>query len=277
MFKVPRILRMRAMRMCSHFPRHYPRSQTPIAIMIPLAEKDLGRVARAVESLRLHVLHPISEIVIAGQDSDKIRAFCAASGLRYVCENDVLPAWVNEPRLTPEGGLRVRGWVRQQLLKLTVFDWIDAQNVLVHDADNCLLHDVSYFEGERQVLYLSDEFTKVYQVLLDEALGPFSRHHRSFVTHFMLLQRDLVSSLDAHVMRQQGLSLTDFIATRLDMAHSSMLSEFELYGNFLNTFHPARFVTRYWFGRNASDDSDASLAVLRSKYPGMNFVATHEH
>ena len=93
----------------------------------------------------------------------------------------------------------------------------------------------------------------------------------------MLLQRDLVSSLDAHVMGQRGLSLTDFIATRLDMAHSSMLSEFELYGNFLNTFHPARFVTRYWFGRNASEDVDAPLALLRSKYPGMNFVATHEH
>ena len=277
MFKVPRNLRMRAMRICSHLPRRYPRSEKPLAIMIPLAEKDLGRVARAVESLREHVLHPISEIVIAGQDSDAIRAFCAANGLRYVCENEVLPAWVNEPRLTPEGGLRVRGWVRQQLLKLTVFDWLDAQNVLVHDADNCLLHDVSYFEGERQVLYLSDEFTRHYQPLLDEALGPFSRFHRSFVTHFMLLQRDLVGGLDAHVMRQQGLSMADFIGARLDMAHSCMLSEFELYGNFLNSFHPERFVTRYWFGRNASNDRDASLTHLRAKYAGMNFVATHEH
>ena len=268
---------MRAMRMCSRLPRRYPRSDKPLAIMIPLAEKDLARVARAVESLRRHVLHPISEIVIAGQDSDSIRAFCAASGLRYVCENDVLPAWVNEPRLTPDGALRVRGWVRQQLLKLTVFDWIDAPNVLVHDADNCLLHDVSYFEGERQVLYLSDEYTRRYQPLLDEALGPFSRFHRSYVTHFMLLQRDLVRELNGHVMRQQGAGVSDFIASRLDMAHGFMLSEFELYGNFLNSFHPGRFVTRYWFGRNASDDRDVSLAHLRSRYPGMNFVATHEH
>ena len=277
MIRIPRLLRMRAMRLCGHFPRRYPPSDKSLVIMIPLAEKDLPCLPRAVASLRQHVLHPVTEIVIAGQESSAIRAFCAANALRYICENDVLPAWVNDPRLRPDGGLRVQGWVRQQLLKLTVFDWLDGQNVLVHDADNFLLHDVSYFEGDRQVLYLSDEFTRRYQPLLDETLGPFTRFHRSFITHFMVFQRDLVSSLNAHVMRRHGLSMSDFLATHLDMADRGMLSEFETYGNFLNTFHPERFVTRYWFGRNAADARDVSLASLRARYPHMNFVAVHQH
>jgi aminopeptidase N len=70
---------MRAMRAVSFLPRHYPRSDKPLTIMIPLAEKDVARAGRAVETLRLHVLHPVSEIVVAGQDSDAIRAFCAAN------------------------------------------------------------------------------------------------------------------------------------------------------------------------------------------------------
>ena len=277
MISVPRLLRMRAMRAVSFLPRHYPRSDKPLTIMIPLAEKDVARAGRAVETLRLHVLHPVSEIVVAGQDSDAIRAFCAANDLRYVCENDVLPAWVNEPLRGPDGDLRVRGWVRQQILKLTVFDWLEAQNVLVHDADLCLMNDVSYFEGERQVLYLSDEFTSRYQPLLVDTLGPFTRHHRSFITHFMLLQRDLMGELSQHIQRRHGLSMTDFIAARLDMAQAYMLSEFETYGNFLNTFHADRFVTRYWFGRNAPYDKDASLSLLQAMHPRMNFVATHDH
>ncbi len=243
---------------------------------MPLASKDIANARKAIASLRRHLLHPVDEIVIAGQDRDDVRTFSAEAGARYICETDVLPASATRP-LAGDGGPLVNGWVRQQLLKLLAFKYLRADNVFVSDADTFLMRDISLFDGDKQILFLSDEYTRRYHVMTTRLLGPVPRHPRSFIAHQMLFQRDMMEALEARVVDTRGAGLFDAIMRDLDLAKRSCLSEYELYGNYLHNFHPSRFVTRYWYNGKVDPNSDVPLDTLRAKYGRLNTVSAHLH
>ena len=274
-FIVPRLLKMRVYRYClSYFPRRFPPSDTPLSVVIPLAAKDIQRAVIAVRSIRRHVKHPIDRILIVGQDHDDIRRFCAAEHLIYINENDILPAAV---LAGADNATKPIGWVRQQLIKLSVFEFTSADNVLVHDSDTYLLRDVAFCCGKRQLLFVADEYTKRYETLLFDFLGPITRYRRSFVAHSMLLQRGLLDSLNRHVVAQTGMSLIDAILHNIELANAGNLSEFEVYGNFLHSFHRGAFETRYWHNRKIAADNRLSLEQLEARFPRANSVSAHKH
>lgn len=274
---IPRLIRKRFhKRIWCYVPRTFESSDKPLTVLIPLASKDVQRARLAIESIRRHVLHPLSDIVIVGEDSEGIRDLCRELGVRYINEDDVLPRNVNAPRFNGNGSLRVRGWVRQQLLKLTCFDFLGAENVLVFDADTYLVRDLAFFVGNRQILFLADEYTKKYEYLLRFLLGPIKRHPRSFIAHFMLFQRDVMNGLNEKVIQICGLTLSDAILANLDIA-SKDLSEYEIYGNYMYNFAPGRFVMRYWYNQNLPANWRPDLTAIETRFRHMNSVSDHEH
>lgn len=274
---IPRLIRKRFhKRIWCYVPRTFERSDKPLTVLIPLAAKDVQRARLAIESIRRHVLHPLTDIVIAGQDSEVIRDLCRELRVRYINEDDVLPPNVKAPRFNGDGPLRVRGWVRQQLLKLTCFDYLDAENVLVFDADTYLVRDLAFFAGDRQILFLSDEYTKKYEYLLRFLLGPIKRHPRSFIAHFMLFQRDVMKGLNERINQTCGMTLPDAVLAKLEQANKN-LSEYEIYGNYMYNFEPNRFVVRYWYNQNLPASWRRDLSAIEARYRHMNSVSDHEH
>jgi hypothetical protein len=158
-----------------------------------------------------------------------------------------------------------------------VFDYINADNILVHDADTYFVRDISFFRGDRQILFVSDEYTKGYERLLLDFLGPIKRYHRSFVAHSMLFRRRAIDGLNRKVRETRGLNLTEAILDDIVNADRGGLSEFELYGNFLNSFRKEEFVTRYWYNSKVASDANLPLARLEALFWNMNSVSAHEH
>lgn len=276
MLKVPRLVRKRFhTRVWCYAPRRFPASDKPLTVLIPLASKDIGNARKAIASLRRHLLHPVAEIVVAGQDRDDVRAFCAEAGARYINELDVLPERAKARR--DDGAPVVNGWVRQQLLKLLSFHYLDAVNVFVSDSDTFLMRDISLVDGDRQLLFLSDEYTGRYHVMTTRLLGPVRRHPRSFIAHQMLLRRELMEALEARVLEVRGVSLIDAILDDIDLATQSCLSEYELYGNYLYNFRPGSFVTRYWYNAKVDPNVDVPLDELRARFGRLNTVSAHLH
>lgn len=274
---VPRLIRQRFhKRLWCYTPRAFAQSNKPLTVMMPLASKDIHRAGLAIESIRRHVMHPISDVVVVGEDDDAIREFCRNGSVRYINEDEVLPPSVNDPRIIKGGALRVRGWVRQQLLKLTAFDYIQADTILAYDADTYLVRDLAFFEDDQPILFLSDEYTGRYEYLIKFLLGPVKRHPRSFVAHFMVLQRDVMKRLHEKVLSNCGLTLCDAILSKLDIANAG-LSEFEIYGNYMNSFEPEGFVTRYWYNQKVPPNRRFSLNELEAIYRRFNSVSAHEH
>ena len=273
--KVPRIIRRRVHELLlAHLPRSYPASDRPISIMIPLAVKDIDNVRLSLAALRKHVCHPIGEVVIAGQDHDLIRAFCEDNDARYVNENDVMRDVVGPSRFR-EDPTKLMGWIKQQLLKLTAFEFTSGDAVLVHDSDTLYIRDLTFFSGDRQICYMSDEYTKKYFPFLRKIIGPVERHPRSFVAHSILMQRDIMAALDAHVRQRSGKGLIAHILDTLVAGEESHLSEFEIYGNYMHNFMPDRFETRYWYNRKISFAPGDGLEDIEARWRRYNSVSNH--
>ena len=273
--KVPRIVRRRVHELIlARLPRACVASQKPISFMIPLAVKDLDTARLSLAALRKHARHPIGEVVIAGQDHDLIRAFCAENNARYVNENDVMRRFVGASKFRDDP-TQLMGWIKQQLLKLTAFEFTSGDSVLVHDSDTLYVRDIAFFNGARQICYMSDEYTKKYYPFLREIIGPVERHPRSFVAHSILLQRDIMAALDAHVRQRSGKGLIAHILDRLVAGEESRLSEFEIYGNFIHNFTPDRFETRYWYNRKISFSPGDRLEEIEARWGRYNSVSNH--
>ena len=279
MFKalaIPRLLKMRIHRhFLSYLPRNLKTSDKPLSVVIPLAVKDIGKAAIAVASIRKYVKHPINEIVIVGQDHDAIRSFCAIHKLTYINENEIHPPCMHASYVSDKA--KPSNWVRQQIIKLTVFNFISADSILVHDADTYFMRNVTFFSGDRQILFVADEYTKGYENLLFHFLGPIKRHRRSFIAHSMLFQRQLFKNLNEKVQENCGLSLVDAILNKVEIANSGGLSEFEIYGNFIYSFHRDALKTRYWYNRKIPLGAKLPLEKLERRFWNMNSVSAHEH
>jgi Family of unknown function (DUF6492) len=259
----------------SHLPRSFHESDVPVSVLIPLAEKDLVNAGLAIDSIRKNLRHPIEQIIIVGQNSAKISEFCAAMNVVYINEENILGPRILDLKFEINGKNN-SGWIRQQIIKLTAFNYVNANNILLHDADTVFVRPLSFFnEEKRQLLFTSDEYMKSYHRMTVKLLGPISRYRRSFIAHGMLFQRDLwidlVKSIELHCK-------TDFVTAIISVMASdkaAVLSEYELYGNFLYNHHPDRYYLRYWFNFQLLHHHTDNLELLMKKYTKYNSVSHH--
>ena len=269
--KIPRQLRYRFHRhVTSWLPRSFARSDRPLSIVMPLAEKDVARAGIALAAQRRHLMHPIEAIVVPGQKSALIAKFCADEGLRYIDETELLPRAVLDLDYRFKG-YNLNGWIRQQVLKLTAPSYVDAELIAVFDADTVLLRDISFFDGARQILFTADEYVASYHAMTQKLLGPGPRPKRSFVAHFMLLQRDLLLALTSEIEARHGCGLVEAILKNLDTGIAASLSEYELYGTYVTQRHPARATQRYWYNVKAKTLGKLTLGAARR----FNSVSDH--
>jgi hypothetical protein len=277
--KVPRKLREHYSRFIhSYLPRAAKPSSVPLSVLVPVAVKDIASARLSIQSIREHLKHPIERIVVVGQDADEIRRICAAEQVLYVNENDVLPRCVHklDPVVLGNSSRIGRiGWIKQQFIKLNCFESIDSKNILVHDADTFLLRDLVYFEGDRQVFFSSDEYAPSYHRMNCALLGQFKRYARSFIGHGMLFQKNLMNALHQAVETHCGTDFVEAIMTRVDEPNGIVLSEYELYGNFVYRVARERCVVRYWYNRPVFGLPPGGLPQLRKIFPRCNSVSNH--
>jgi len=261
----------------SYLPRPFPSSTRPITLVVPLAAKDLVVAGRSIAAIKRNLRHPITEVVIPGQSHPDLKAFCAENGFRYIDENDVLPEKVKNFKYVVDGANR-NGWVRQQVLKLSAFDYIEADNIFVCDADTIFLRPFSLFEGDKQILFEADEYVLPYHAMNKRLLGPIPRYQWSFVAHCMLFQRHLVKDLHAKIEAYHHKPWLDAVLDNIDHTTEAGLSEYDLYGNFLFNYHREAFVGRYWFNRKTRLRSDGDVEAAIAKYGSrFNSVSDHFH
>jgi len=229
----------------SHVPRKFNKSSLSISVLIPLAAKDIDNAALSVKSVKECLLHPIDQIIIVGQNDKRIEEFCKSNNLKYINEEDILPTEILELK-TEVNRKNNNGWIRQQLIKLNAFDYVDAENILVHDADTIFVRPISFIDDrKRQILFSSDEYIENYHKMTRHLIGPINRYPRSFIAHGMLFQRDLMRSLHQKIYSHCQLNINSAVAFYYEKMDGASLSEYELYGNYLFNFHKDRLNIKY--------------------------------
>jgi hypothetical protein len=270
--KVPRQLRRRWHELiASHWPRQDRPSDIPITIIMPLATKDADLAAKSIPALKAHLRHPISDFIIVGQDHPDLKALAKEVSVTFMAENEVLAPYLDHP------WIQKSGWLKQQFIKLAIFDHINGDTVLVHDADTVPLRDISYFKGTKPIFNLSDEYTIKFFKFPQLIWPEITRHPRSFVAHGMVMQRDVMARINASISQRYQTDLCGFILANLREDNFDALSEFEIYGNYSQNFEPGSFFTRYWYNVKAKPDQIDHLDAFIAKRRRFNSVSLHRH
>ncbi|WP_248924841.1 DUF6492 family protein [Paenibacillus hamazuiensis] len=249
-------------------------SGTPIDVIIPAIEKDLGTLPFVIDGVRKQVKHPIHRIFIVSPNSEKIKSLCARKGCIFVDETRVLPITKKHIRYGTKKWNR-SGWLYQQLLKLSG-DRISTQRYfLVIDADTVLIRPHIFRSGDKTVFYYRDWSQPEYYRTYAKLMGRKKSSRRSFVAHYMLFDKTKLARLKRDIEERHQEAWYSAIIRSIDKTKQFGFSEFETYGNYLHTRDPGGIVFRKCLNKSlstsASAISEARAKTLAKKYRSLSF------
>jgi hypothetical protein len=217
----------------------------PVDVFVPCGPRDERLLSFCIDGIMRSVSNPISRIVVVSPDqiADRFKR----ADVVWIRDGEVLSQKV-EAILGTVAESR-RAWIRQQLIKLRMVAFSQAEATLVVDADTILLSKRSWYDGERQILTPSHEFHSPYHQLNARLLG--AQHVAmgvSFVAHHQLMQRKILSSFFGST-ETSYISAVELIAASLNSSEASSFSEYEIYSNLLLGTHPQSAVLARWANR----------------------------
>ncbi|WP_104383940.1 DUF6492 family protein [Sphingobacterium sp. HMA12] len=140
------------------------------------------------------------------------------------------------------------GWYFQQFLKMEISKIIQSDYYLIWDADTIPLKPIHFFDQDNRVLIQkSEENHQPYFETLEHILGLKKTVNYSFISEHFMVQTKLMQNMLLEISKKAGdqswpYYILENIATK-DIALSGF-SEYETYGNFLNSTHPEHFRLR---------------------------------
>ncbi|MFA5393868.1 MAG: glycosyltransferase [Candidatus Ratteibacteria bacterium] len=248
-------------------------SNIKLDVLIPAVEKDLEVLPYAIDGARENIRHPIGEIIIVAPDSERIKALCEIKGCRFVNEDSVLPIVKKNVKFTVDGMNR-SGWLFQQFLKLSG-DIICSQNYyLVLDVDTVLLRPQVFLHKQKTLFNCSKEYHKPYFTMYASLLGRKPAYPVSFVSHYMLFEKDKIRKLKAVIEERNGAKWYDAIIKKANDGEGKF-AEYETYGNFVLDHYPNQVVTNYYFNtslpREELQKIEKSKKTLSRKFKSVSF------
>ena len=139
------------------------------------------------------------------------------------------------------------GWFYQQFLKMAYSAICKDEYYLLWDADTIPLHVIDYFgNGKNPCFILKREYYKEYfdtiGRLFQQKVGRLNPEI-SYIAENMMIHRDYMQEVLAEIMSNESLRGDTFYEKILDAISPEVVSytgfsEFETYGNYMDTLHP---------------------------------------
>ena len=127
-----------------------------------------------------------------------------------------------------------KGWVYQQLLKLSSDKIVSTDNFLAIDADHVLIKPHRFVDGDKFNFYTSKEFHKPYFNCIDKLFGgKYQKEvNESFISDKMVFNKSILSSMKSEIEENHGCSWDKGIFKCYDNTSYCGFSEFETYGTY---------------------------------------------
>ncbi|GAA4182956.1 DUF6492 family protein [Sphingobacterium ginsenosidimutans] len=140
------------------------------------------------------------------------------------------------------------GWYFQQFLKMEISKIIQSDYYLIWDADTIPLKPIDFFDKEeRALIHKSEENHNPYFETLEHILGLKKTVNYSFISEHFMVQTKLMQNMLLEISTNAGNQAWPYYIleniTTKDLALSGF-SEYETYGNFLNSTYPDNFRLR---------------------------------
>lgn len=224
-----------------------------IDVVIPLIVKDINTVEKCIEGLKKHSLNPIRHIYIVSPNDQKIIDFTKKNKVIFINEDLVsdistieIINYLRDDKLI--------GWLKQQIIKLSVDNIIDiGNNVLLMDSDTILCKDQFFVSDKYSILKFSDEFHIKYRFSNYYLLKKLDLKPISYISHHQIINLNYLKELKSHVEINTKLNFK--FAFLEAYKKYGLVSEYELYAQFVLTHYKDKFKTQYWFNYNKKINS----------------------
>jgi hypothetical protein len=242
-----------------------------IDVVIPLIAKDLKIVGDCISSLHKFSLNPIRNIYIISPRDESIIDFAIKNQLIYIFEDEICR--MSSPEIISYLKSKLMtGWLKQQLIKLNANLIPDIlENFLLFDSDTMLCKKQFFLNTEFSVLKFSDEFHLQYKLANNYLLKDFSFIPLSYISHHQIINVRHLVDLKRKV---ESYSNKSFNQTFLDaFLKFKNVSEYELYAQYVLTYHPECYKTQYWFNKNYKENKYLSTdkKIVSSKAHSLSF------
>ncbi|MEM9098073.1 MAG: DUF6492 family protein [Pseudomonadota bacterium] len=263
----------------SHFVRDDPVSDHPVALMVPVAPKDVERARRSIPLMQANLAHPVVRTAVVAPKNEAIETLCADLGVDFIDEHPELLNLAGETETAA-----MRGWLRQQLLKLAAPEIMDHSDVVVIDSDTYPQRPTAFLTPDgRQILYRGDRNQIPFHAFTEMVIGPCPGGSISFIAHGMLFRADHIDALRAEITRRHGGRWVEaFLRLIADCeqsgtsGQSGIYSEYDLYGHFLLRDADGAFVTRYYANAKLDQDSFLGRIPVPPSKRKFRFVSNHQ-
>ncbi|MEM9043279.1 MAG: DUF6492 family protein [Pseudomonadota bacterium] len=263
----------------SRFVRDDEPDDQPVALMIPVAPKDLDRARQSVPRMQAMVAHRLVRTAVIAPANQAIKALCEEIGVDFIDENDHLTALAGAERTS-----RMRGWLKQQLLKLSAPEIMEHPDVVVIDSDTYPLRPTAFLTPDgRQILYRGDRNLINFHMFTERVIGPAPGRATSFIAHCMLFRDRHLDALRSVIEARHNEGWVEAFLRLIDESMKSgaadeydIYSEYDIYGHFILRDAPDQFVTRYYANAKLQSDDFLGTLNLPQKVRRFRFVSNHE-
>ncbi|RTE10952.1 DUF6492 family protein [Paenibacillus whitsoniae] len=247
---------------------------TPIDVIIPAIEKDLGTLPHVIDAVRKFVKHPIREIIIVAPRTQRMLDLCSRKKCRFIHEDTVLP--ITKKDIHYQGKTWNRsGWLYQQLLKMNGDTLGSSKYYLVIDADTILIRPHVFKVGNKTVFYCRNWSQGEYFTTYKKLMGKSRSSRMSFVTHYMLFEKSKIKQLKQAIEHRHSRSWYSAIINSMNTSKQFAFSEFETYGNFLYSTRPEKMILKPALNKSLNMSgpyiSPLKMSALQKRYRSISF------
>lgn len=216
-----------------------------IVLVTPSYAPDFERCRILCESVRRFVHGYHEHLIVVDRQDEALFSQLAGGQTRLLLKERILPGWLRRVPFQRKWwlnlrGLPVRGWILQQIVKLSVAEAIDADLYVFADSDVAFIRPfdlaevmdadgrVRLYGGPRKPEDLADPRHNAWFAHAEKLFGlaPGSYPQRDYVSQLVTWRRETLTQLTEHIAASRGRRWQAVLANTLDF------SEYTLYGIF---------------------------------------------
>jgi hypothetical protein len=252
------------------------------ALVTPSFEPDFLRCKMLAESVLRHAAEHVHHYIVVDERDRKLFSTLRTRRTHIVVKQDILPGWLYQVPMSKKWWFSVsrrrpvRGWIVQQIVKLSVDAVCSEDIVLFADSDTFLTRPFeprTWIRGDQVPLFRetlptdTDPHNNQWHQVAAARLGITveAKNATNYVTQLVTWRRDNVIELHRHLERISGRQWAE------SLYDSSTLSEYVLYGVFVERVLKERSkqyadstitTLNYWDTKKLDDEA---LRGLREK------------
>ncbi len=219
-------------------------------LIMPIAKDDIYTAIDNIPYIRKY-LQPDCIIILSNKEiKSKVESL---KGIIFFDENEIVPGLTLDAVrnvLKSRGSSPNRsGWYLQQFLKMGYSFISETEYYLAWDADTVPLQEIKLFDiREKPFFTIKTEYHKPYFITIKRVLDIEKKIKGSYIAEHMIFHRGYMRELIEKIEENENNSGLWFekILRAIDLSDlpNSGFSEFEAYGNYIETYHKETYINR---------------------------------